>query len=74
LPGSTLPDELRKTGYDVTEIGEGERILPTAIVERFVLRADGELEPLIAGSTRPIASTVTHAGICKVKRYAFDMP
>lgn len=55
-------------------IGEGERILPTAIVERFVLRADGELEPLIAGSTRPIASTVTHAGICKVKRYAFDMP
>ncbi len=36
-------------------------------------RAD-ELEPLIAGSTRPIASTVTHAGVVKVKRYAFSMP
>jgi hypothetical protein len=36
LPGSTLPDELRKVGYDVTEIGEGKRILPTAIVEKFV--------------------------------------
>jgi hypothetical protein len=46
LPGSTLPDELRKAGYDVTEIGEGERILPTAIVEKFVARADGEFEPL----------------------------
>jgi hypothetical protein len=30
LPGSTLPDELRKAGYDVTGIGSGERILPTA--------------------------------------------
>jgi hypothetical protein len=74
LPGSALPDDLRALGYDVREIGDGERILPTAIVERFVLRADGELEPLIAGSTRPIASAVTHAGICKVKRYAFSMP
>jgi hypothetical protein len=23
--------------YDVTEMGEGERVLPTAIVERFVI-------------------------------------
>jgi hypothetical protein len=74
VPGSTLPDELRKAGYDVTEVGEGERILPTAIVEKFVARADGEFEPLTEGSTRPIASTVTHAGICKVKRYALCMP
>jgi hypothetical protein len=49
LPGSTLPDELRTAGYDVTEMGEGERILPTVIVEQFVLRADGELEPLVEG-------------------------
>jgi hypothetical protein len=27
LPGSMLPDELRGFGYDVTEIGEGQRIL-----------------------------------------------
>jgi hypothetical protein len=25
LPGSTLPDELRELGYDVSEIGEAER-------------------------------------------------
>ena len=61
-------------GYNVTEIGEGGRILPTAIVEKFVARADGELEPLIAGSTMPIALNVTHAGICKVKRCTFSMP
>jgi hypothetical protein len=46
-------------------IGEGERILPTAIIEKFVTRADGELEPLTEGSTRAITSTVTHAGIVK---------
>jgi hypothetical protein len=71
--GLKLPDDLRKLGYNVTEMGEGERMLAIAIVERFVLRADGELEPLIAGSTRPVASTVTHAGICKVKRYGFEI-
>jgi hypothetical protein len=37
---------VRKAGYDIIEIGEGERILPTAIVEKFVARADGEFEPL----------------------------
>jgi hypothetical protein len=62
-----------EAGYDVTEMGEGERILPAAIVERFVMRADGELEALTPGSTRPVTSTVTHAGICKVMRYAFSM-
>jgi hypothetical protein len=61
-------------GYDVSDIGEGERILPAAIVERFVAGADGGLEPLIAASTRPLASTVTHAGICQVRRHAFGMP
>jgi hypothetical protein len=43
LPDSALPEELRKRGYVVTEIGEGERILPTAITQQFTLRADGEL-------------------------------
>jgi hypothetical protein len=38
-----------------------------------VRRADGELEPLTAGSTKPIAETRLHAGIVKVKRYDFDM-
>jgi hypothetical protein len=48
--------------------------LPHAIVERFTRRADGELEPATAGSTKPVAETRTHAGIVKVKRFAFDMP
>jgi hypothetical protein len=74
LPDSTLPDELRKLGYKVEADGEGERILHSAIVEKFVTGLDGALEPLIEGSTRLVASTVTHAGICKVTRYAFDMP
>jgi hypothetical protein len=33
-----------------------------------------ELEPLTEGSTRPIAETRAHAGICQVRRYAFGMP
>jgi hypothetical protein len=57
LPGSTLPAESRKAGYDVTAIGEGKRILPHAIVQPLVTRADGELESATAESTRPITST-----------------
>ena len=45
-----------------------------AIVEKFVVGPDGALVPLTEGSTRPIASTVTHTGIVKVRRYAFDLP
>jgi hypothetical protein len=74
LPDSALPDDLRGLGYDVREVGGGERILPHRIVQQFVRRADGELEPLTEGSTKPIAETRTHAGIAKVKQYAFEMP
>lgn len=73
LPDATLPDDLRALGHDVREDGDGERILAHRIVERFVRRADGELAPLTAESTGPIAKTRTHAGIVRVKRYAFDM-
>jgi hypothetical protein len=73
LPGSTLPAELRELGYDVREIGEGERIRPTAIVERFVRNADGTLAPLTEGSTKPVTAILHHAGITKVKRYAFTL-
>jgi hypothetical protein len=55
LPGSSLPDGLRRLGYDVEPAGEGERILPSAIVERFVAGADGEMVPLTAGSSRAVA-------------------
>jgi hypothetical protein len=52
----------------------GERTLASAIVEKVVMRADGELEPVRAESSRPIALTQAHAGIARVKRYSFDMP
>lgn len=74
LPGSTLPGELRGMGYDVTEVGEGERILPSAIEQKFVTVPDGDLMPLATGSTRAVALTVTHAGIVRVVRYCFNMP
>jgi hypothetical protein len=47
--------------------------VPTAITERFCMGADGELEPLTSGSTRAVAQVVTHAGICRVKRYTFAL-
>jgi hypothetical protein len=68
-----LPEELRARGYEVTATGEGERILPTAIVEKFITGADGTLVALTEGSTRPVTSTVMHAGIIRVLRFAFDM-
>jgi hypothetical protein len=57
VPGSALPDDLRGLGYDVITAGDGERVLPHEIIQRFVRRADGELEPLTAESTKPIAET-----------------
>jgi hypothetical protein len=32
-----------------------------------------EFEPLVEGSTTPIARAVTHAGTVKVKRYVFGL-
>jgi hypothetical protein len=73
LPGSTLPGELRGLGYDVTETGEIERILPTAIVQKFIAGIDGTLELLTEGSTRPISTVVSHAGVVKVRRCSFEL-
>jgi hypothetical protein len=68
----TFPDEIaERFGYDVRET---KRIPPAGIVQRFTRRADGELEPLTANSTKPIAEVRTHAGIVRAKRYGFDMP
>jgi hypothetical protein len=64
---------LRQLGYELREIGEGERILPAAIVERFAENSDGTLGVLTEGSTQPVTAIVHHAGITKVKRYAFTL-
>jgi hypothetical protein len=71
LPGSALPGDLAALGYQLQQEEDGERILVGAIVEKFVAGADGGLEPLTAGSTRPIAEIRRHAGICKTERYTF---
>ena len=47
LPGPPLPGELKGRGSGITAIGEGERIPPSAIVQRVIrkcgrrFRADG---------------------------------
>lgn len=71
LPGSPLAADLRGAGYDVRSDGDGERILPAAIIEKLALSSSGALVPLSAGSTLSVASTVTHAGICRVNRFSF---
>jgi hypothetical protein len=60
LPSSDVPERLRDRGYDLKPDGEGERIIPHAIVET-ILAEDGK---------KPIRK-VTHAGIVGVQRYGF---
>jgi hypothetical protein len=54
LIGSPLPDALRAAGYDVTETGQTQRILPQAIVEELVILPDGSAAPPIENSSRPV--------------------
>ncbi|MET4372550.1 hypothetical protein ABIA99_005259 [Bradyrhizobium sp. LB12.1] len=72
VPGSTVPEDLRAAGHEVSKIGEGERILPAGMIERFVIGDDGEREPVTEGSTRPV-QIVSHAGITQVETYCCRM-
>lgn len=74
LPGSPLPDILRRMGNDVIHVGEAERILPAAVEQRFTTGPDGELEAITCGSTRAVTLTMKHAGIITVERWAFSLP
>src|SRR5215471_9929182 len=65
LPNSTLPDELRVAGYDLDPAGEGERILPAAIITEMTLSSSGAFEAVAPGSTAPVATRVHHAGITR---------
>ena len=73
LPGNPLPDRIWASGYDVQPAGFGERILPHSVVEYFSRSADGTLELMTEGSTKPVSSRVTHAGIARVEKFFFDM-
>lgn len=70
---STLPDELTAAGWKLRDEGEGERLIPGTIVERFVLGAGGELVPMTEGSTKPVALEQRHTGIVKTRRYSFPI-
>jgi len=85
LPNSSLPGELRAglvlkfngRTYDfparyLTDEGQGERILPHAITEKFVRGPGAELEPFKEGDTGPVIECRTHAGVATVRRYSFQ--
>jgi hypothetical protein len=74
LSDSVVPAEMTKAGCTLEELPPGERILHTAITERFARGGDGELEPLTEGSTKPIVEVRTHAGIVRTKRFNLSMP
>jgi hypothetical protein len=75
LPGSGLPDVLRKMGYAVRQADPptGTRILAHGIEERLTRNLAGDLEPITEGSTQPVEIR-THAGIVAVERWQFDLP
>jgi hypothetical protein len=72
--GSPLPAHLTALGYIVTKTGESERILPHAVAQRFEMSSSGGLVAVTEGSTKPVASTVTHAGITKVEAFEAIAP
>ena len=74
LPDSTLPQELHQLGYNVIPIGQSQRILPHAIVEKFETTSSGALAPAVEGSTKPVSTRVTHAGIATVFQYELNAP
>lgn len=74
LENSALPDELRGLGYVLTALGESERILHTAIEQKFVRAPDGTFAPWTPESGGPVSLVTQHAGIVTVHRYSFTLP
>ena len=74
LVGSPLPAQLTAMGYIVEKIGESQRILPHAVVQRFEVSSSGALVPATEGSTKPVTVTVANAGIATVEQYDLRMP
>jgi hypothetical protein len=61
LPDSTVPARLKALDYDPVYEGDGERILPHGITERY----------LIEGSTA--VQVRHHAGVTSVRKFVFDL-
>ena len=61
--------EHRARGYIVTLIGESQRILPHAVVQKFEMSSSGALIAVTGNSTRTVSVIVTNVGIVTVERY-----
>jgi hypothetical protein len=74
LPGSALPDELRKLGYIVVPTGTTERILPMAIKQAMTMSSSGALIGVTGESSRPVTMVITNAGLAVVETFDLRMP
>jgi hypothetical protein len=74
LPDSGLPAALQSMGYIVERTGETQRILPSAITERFEISSSGALVTAVEGSTQAVTTRVTHAGLATVIQYDLRLP
>jgi hypothetical protein len=54
--------------------GQTQRILPHAIVEKFETSSSGALVTAAEGSTKPMTTRVTHAGIAIVDQFDLRLP
>jgi hypothetical protein len=61
-------------GYIVEPIGPTQRILPHAIVEKFETSSSGALVTAVEGSTKPVTTRITHAGLATVVQYDLRLP
>ena len=60
--------------YIIAKTGEGERILPNAVAQKFETSSSDALIAATEGSTRPVSVTVTNAGIAVVEQFDLRMP
>ena len=56
------------------KIGESQRILPHAVLQKFETSSSGALVPPTEGSTRPLSVTITKAGIAVVDSAISNLP
>jgi hypothetical protein len=68
------PANNAKVGYLVAKIGESQRILPHAVAQKFETSSSGALVPATEGSTRPVTTRITHAGLATVVQYDLRLP
>jgi hypothetical protein len=61
-------------GYIVEPIGETQRILLHAITEELTTTSSGAMVPVTEGSTKPVTTRVTHAGIAIVDEFDLRLP